>query len=229
MSRLPDAFIIGPPRTGTTSMYHYITSHPDVEERDSRVELRFFTKYYDKGLEWYKGFFGEDKFSIEGTTQYSYMAKVPPRIAEDIPDPKFIQLKRNRIDRAWSHFCMHRKNTNYVDGRSLEEYAFTKRGNFIIENSIYKPQIERYLEHFDKDQLLIVKSERFFKDTDRVYNQVLDFLGLSEWHKENYRVINDIRKPRIPDKTKSFLKEEYSGLENKLQRLIEKEDLNYIG
>ena len=30
MSRLPDFFIIGAPKAGTTSLYHYLDQHPEV-------------------------------------------------------------------------------------------------------------------------------------------------------------------------------------------------------
>ncbi len=232
MASLPDLLILGPPRTGTTALYHYLCSHPDVEDarRDTyEIETRYFTKYHHKGLDWYKEFFTEDKFSLEATTQYSYNPPVPKLVQNDLPKVKLIQLQRNRVDRAWSHFCMHRKNTDYVQGRPLEEYVCTQRGKYIIENSVYLPQVKRWLEDFDKNQLLLVQSEYLWGRTDGVYQRILHFLGLPEFHKENYQVINDIEKPPIPANTKEFLQQRYEGCQQKLIEYVQDQHLNYVG
>jgi hypothetical protein len=42
-------------------------------------------------------------------------------------------------------------------------------------------QLERWAEHFDDEQTLILKSEDFFGDPVRTLGVVLGFLGLPEW------------------------------------------------
>ncbi|MDZ7673829.1 MAG: hypothetical protein U5K30_01990 [Acidimicrobiales bacterium] len=50
---LPDFIIGGASKSGTTSLYRWIGSHPDVEVPASK-ELRFFDGYNaDKGWDWY--------------------------------------------------------------------------------------------------------------------------------------------------------------------------------
>lgn len=231
MSDLPDLLILGPPRTGTTALYNYLTEHPQVEDRrrDSKVEIQYFTEYHDKGLDWYRSHFSGPKLSLEATTQYSYNRYVPLLASKELPDAKLIQLNRDRVDRTWSHFCMHRKNTDYVKGRSLKEYRETSRGQYIVENSIYRPQVKRWLNHFNKDQLLIIKSEKMFQDTDEVYNEVLEFLDLQEHHIDGYPKINSILKPKIPRPTRMFLLDRYNKLDEEHRQFMGNRDLNYIG
>jgi len=232
LSNLPDLLILGPPRTGTTALYNYLTEHNQVEDRrqDSEVELQYFTAYYDRGPDWYKShFYATPQLSLEATTQYSYNPAVPKKVADLLPDVKLIQLNRNRVDRAWSHFCMHRSNTDYVEGRSLEEYVSTDRGKYIIENSVYRPQAQRWLDYFHKDQFLIINSEKMFADPDEVYNEVLDFLGLQGYHLDSYPKCNAIDKPKIPRPTRMFLLDRYDKLDEEHRQFIGDNELNYIG
>ena len=53
--RLPDFIAVGQQRTGTTWLHKVLGGHvglPTIKETD------FFSKHYDKGLEWYGAFFG---------------------------------------------------------------------------------------------------------------------------------------------------------------------------
>jgi len=62
-------------------------------------------------------------------------------------------LRSGAVDRSWVH----------------QRYSYLERG-------VYVRQLERYLEHFDADQMKIVQSERFFEDTGEVFREVLEFL-----------------------------------------------------
>lgn len=227
--KLPDALILGAVRSGTTALYNYLTWHSDVQDNEHKKELKYYTTEYNRGLDWYKSFFDTDKFCLEGTPQYLYNPRAPELIRQDLPEARFIALLRDPVERAWSHFVMHRRNTDYVKGRPLEEYVATRRGKTIVESSVYTPQIKRWLNYVDKAQLLLIKSEKFFQDTATVYLQVLDFLGLEDYEPDNFPVINDIEKPPIPDETHWFLEERYRGEYERLLRLVNQEGLNYIG
>ncbi len=50
---LPDFFIIGAKKCGTTFLYHLLTQHPHVEHAASK-EMHFFDALFDEGIEWYR-------------------------------------------------------------------------------------------------------------------------------------------------------------------------------
>src|SRR3712207_1522313 len=58
---LPDFFIIGQRRCGTTFLYHLLTLHPFVE-RATRRETHFFGVYFEEGVEWYRRHFPAPKW-----------------------------------------------------------------------------------------------------------------------------------------------------------------------
>lgn len=50
--KLPDAYIIGAARCGTTALTDFLQIHPDVQVVSS--EVRYFDKYFSNGVDWYK-------------------------------------------------------------------------------------------------------------------------------------------------------------------------------
>ena len=58
---LPDLIVIGVVRSGTTSLYHYLSQHPSIV-KSTYDELGYFDTNYKLGLNWYKSFF-PTKFS----------------------------------------------------------------------------------------------------------------------------------------------------------------------
>jgi len=120
-------------------------------------------------------------------------------------------MLRNPVDRAISHyFHVRRKNKEPLDMREAFEkedqriapelkkmlhdlsyqspaylrFSYKKRG-------IYVDQIERYLELFPRQQMLILKSEDLFADTPATLRVVYDFLNINtDYMPEDMRVKN---------------------------------------
>jgi hypothetical protein len=44
--------------------------------------------------------------------------------------------------------------------------------------------------YFPKEKLLVIRSESFFSEPDRIYSQVLEFLRLPEWKLDQYSKSN---------------------------------------
>ena len=115
---LPDFFLIGAQKCGTSSLYDYLVQHPCIHPCITK-EPRFFDKYYSRGINWYKSCFPftfkkkiETKFfhriflTGEATERYFEHPHVPQRIKRITPNSKFIVLLRNPIDRSYSHYNM---------------------------------------------------------------------------------------------------------------------------
>lgn len=115
---LPNFLIIGAARSGTTSLYEYLTQHPSIIPGTGK-EVYFFDKKFSKGINWYKSFF-PTKMTIsrfenkqqskcltgEATPRYLHYFYAPKRVFDLIPNVKLIILLRNPIDRAYSHYQM---------------------------------------------------------------------------------------------------------------------------
>ena len=110
--RMPNLFVIGAAKAGTTALYDYLAQHPDVFL--SRVkEPMFFSREenYAKGLDWYEGayFQGAEHYPVraEATPHYLYWSeKVAPRIKEAYAERlvKFVASFRDPVSRAYSWY-----------------------------------------------------------------------------------------------------------------------------
>jgi hypothetical protein len=178
--KLPDFLIIGAQRSGTSTLYQYIARHPDVRGA-FRKEVHFFDTYYDHGLDWYRACFPFHGFTGESSPSYLVNPDVPVRVAEVLPNVKLIAILRNPVERAYSAFNRNirrrresRPFAEAIAGSSTLEFAYLERG-------LYAEQIERWLQHFRREQLLVLGAEKFFGDTLPVLQRVYAFLGLPAW------------------------------------------------
>ncbi len=127
---LPNFLILGAAKSGTTSLYHYLSQHPQIYMSPVK-EPNFFAlegeKPYFRGpsdmevmrrsksvslttdIEAYRALFrgvSNEKAIGEASTWYLYIPKTPERIRQHIPNAKLIVILRNPVERAYSSF-MH--------------------------------------------------------------------------------------------------------------------------
>jgi len=118
MHILPDFYIIGGQKSGTSALYDYLIQHPCIESAVTK-EPRYFDKYYDRGINWYRvGFplkihksfnkkiLGKPFQTGEATPRYLDHPHSPKRIKKTTPNAKLIVLLRNPIDRAYSSYSV---------------------------------------------------------------------------------------------------------------------------
>ena len=146
---LPDFYILGAAKSGTSSLYEYLIQHPSIHSAFTK-EPRFFDKYYLKGINWYKVQFPtkfqkfvdekilKKKFVTgESTVRYLDHPFAPQRIKKITPDAKFIILLRNPTDRAFSHYTMmeHKRKDNLSFEEAIsKESQRTKEEFTMMEN-----------------------------------------------------------------------------------------------
>lgn len=115
---LPDFLIIGTQRGGTTSLYRYLGSHPEVCPAVLNKGIHYFDTNYPKGDRWYRSHFPSTPYRAwvrrragapstvtgEGSPYYIFHPMGAERIAACVPDARFILLLRDPVDRAYSHY-----------------------------------------------------------------------------------------------------------------------------
>lgn len=113
---LPNLLLIGGQRCGTSSLFKYLGAHPDCRA-SIRKEIRFFTEFYDSGVDWYRAHFpvlwrgrnGSSPICFEATPDYLLDPRVPERATELMPDVRIIVLMRDPVKRAYSHYWHNRR------------------------------------------------------------------------------------------------------------------------
>ena len=205
--RMPDFIIAGAQKSGTTSLYAYLIEHPQVQ-LPVRKELRFFDNNFQAGENWYRMHFpfkpmGKEATKTlcgESTAYYMCYPHAAKRIAETIPSVKIILLLRNPVDRAFSHYQLNLRRgiepLSFDDAIAAESMRLEQDRDRMLEDSSYcsfahekfsylargryAEQLVRWRSFFGNEQLLVIESSEFFKDTEAVYSEVLKFLGLPE-------------------------------------------------
>jgi sulfotransferase family protein len=199
MGTLPDFLIIGAAKSGTTTLYGLLRSHPHVRAAVRR-EIHYFDKNFEKGIEWYRGHFKPGanrggRRTITGESSPSYLPdeRVPRRVAEILPEVRLIALLRNPVDRAYSHYQQAVKHGRaHLSFEEVIEAEISRSSGSkrYLARGIYVDQLKRWHRCFDREQLLVVKSEDFFGNTPDTLKCVLNFLALPEWKPDHLPVKN---------------------------------------
>ena len=254
MHVLPDHYIIGAAKSGTTSLYDYLVQHQCVQQITTK-EPRFFDKYYERGENWYRVNFPftyqkfifekiqKRKFiTVDATPRYLDHPHAPHRIKEITPNAKFIVLLRNPIDRAYSNYNMRinakREHLSFEDAIEREReygkdefkkmqqneryYSRDYYHNSYLDRSVYVDKLKRWMEVFPKERFLIIQSEEFFKDTSRIYKEVLEFLNLPNQELPEYKQIGKAKykQPKMNPETRKKLVEYFKPHNERLYEFL---------
>jgi len=103
----PNLFILGAAKSGTTSLYHYLSKHPDVYfPRNKEPQFYCNEDHFSRGQDYYlRTFFsGAEKYPVRGdaTPHYLYYEKVADRL-KALPNAnqlRFVVILREPVARA---------------------------------------------------------------------------------------------------------------------------------
>jgi hypothetical protein len=202
---LPDFLVIGTQRGGTSSLYKYLSSHPLVDP-SLRKETEYFAGRYALGLDWYRANFPRSgrstspkkRMAFEATPDYMLHPLAAKRAHELVPEAKLIALLRDPVKRAQSH---HRHMTrlgfehlDFAEAVALEPERYADDLQRLEDDPLYRPtqlmrysyllrghyaeHLERWIEEYGRDQLLVIQSERFYAETPVALEEIQEFLGL---------------------------------------------------
>jgi len=117
---LPNLFLLGAAKSGTTSMHAALREHPSICMSDPK-EPFFFECTRGEGLESYREQYfahwqGETVVG-EARARHLYLPYVPERIHRVNPDARLVVLLRNPVDRAyaawWHHYSRGHENLGF--------------------------------------------------------------------------------------------------------------------
>lgn len=233
---LPDFIIIGAQKSGTTSLYAYLTSHPRVAPA-RRKEVHFFDQAWGQGVDWYRSFFpltselAPDRITGEATPYLLFHPHCPERVQSVVPDAKLVVILRDPVARTYSHYrhevgldveslafteALDRERerlSNRDDWFAHQHFSYVARGEYVV-------QLRRWFDHFDRRQFVITLAEDLFADPARVTNEVLAFLGQGPVTRDTWPVYlpsgqirEETRDEERADETESTAEDESMGAE----------------
>lgn len=237
---LPDYLILGETKCGTTSLYNYLIKHPqikdtygngdEVDESYATKEIRFFDRYFGKGIEWYKSCFPElntNEITGEATPMYLYRTMALHRIHQHLPDAKFIVLLRNPIDRLFSNFQHYYKwvpnwSESYPD---FETYinSCSDRDYFMIDKGLYAQTLRKWFHFFPRDQFFIESTENLNSSPQKVISKIYKFLGLKDFKLNSFNYFRKNTYQPMKQSTRKMLFKFYYPYNKDLFELLERD------
>ena len=201
--------IIGQPKAGTTSLYKWLSQHPEIEKSIVK-ETRFFldknyplprsSEYNSKNLSEYFNFFHDKqkKVYLESTPDYLY-CNTALHIKSLLPNAKIIALHREPVARTVSSFNFYKQLGNLSNDLSFETYveeqfSLQDLSELLEYRVIEQNKYEKYITPFRKvflDDLIEIKFEELKTNPEAVLKDIYKEIGIQDNFKlKDFRVEN---------------------------------------
>jgi hypothetical protein len=143
--------------------------------------------------------YGVPARTFESSPYYMYHPQAAARIARDLPYAKIVVLVRDPVERAYSQHAhevargfepeldfgnalaleparLHRQEEKLA--QDPEYYSFAHQHHAYRARGEYARYLATMAQHVGRERIHVVESERFFREPERTYDEVLHFLGL---------------------------------------------------
>lgn len=224
--RLPDFFIAGHQKSGTTALYEMLRTHPQVFMPERKEPSYFVPEIVKRplSLEQYAALFepaGAEQRAGEATPTYLWSHTAAGRIHEQCPDAKIIAILREPAEFLRSlhlQFLRIDVETEKDFAKALALDDERSQGRRIPRNSPrpeffpyaehvrYVEQLERYHSLFGPEQMLVLIYEDYREDNAATLAQIERFLEIEQiplQAVESNRSVS-IRSPRLRALTRSL-------------------------
>ena len=250
MTKVPNLFIVGAPKCGTTFLYTYLKKHPDIYFPNFK-EPHFFGSdlirkngAYDLSQKDYNDLFSTNKKIIgEASTFYIFSKKSAQEIYNHNPKAKIIIMIRNLVDLVHS---LHAQfifsgdeivedfskaldlEKSRLNGKNIPKQTTIVNKLYYTTNILSIPNnIESYINLFGTENIRFIHLDEIKNNPRKVYKDTLDFLNVdSGFRIDTFKVVNKnkVYKYRI---IRDLLKK-YSILLGKLRSVIIKKPLGIV-
>ena len=217
---LPDFYIVGAFKCGTTAMYDYLRPHPQVFMPFHKEPLYFgddLTRRYGRmPRSQYEALFAPARPGQrigEASAWYLYSRSAAAEIKAAAPEAQIMVMLRNPVDvmHAQHSQLLFNVEEDIADfGAALEAEPARRRGERLppgplrVENLYYREsvrfaeQLRRYFEEFGRDKVMVILYDDFRDDTPGVYRSALEFLGVDSGFSPSFAVSNPNKRVRFP-------------------------------
>jgi Sulfotransferase domain len=206
--RLPDFFIVGQPKSGTTALYEMLRAHPQIYMPEGKEPWFFADELFERTpprpggtpstLAEYTALFAgarpEQRLG-EASALYLWSRTAARRIAEVQPEAKIIALMREPASFLRS---LHLQFVQvYVEteadfrraieleparrrGESVPRYTYWPKALLYSEHVRYVEQLRRYEQRLGRERMLVLVYDDFRADNETTVSSVLRFLEVDD-------------------------------------------------
>ncbi|MEM1370572.1 MAG: sulfotransferase [Cyanobacteria bacterium P01_H01_bin.15] len=215
---LPNFIIFGVQKSGTTSVYKYLSQHPQVyvsptketnflctdwernpltvvnknSDRSERKKIRTFEDY----TALFDGV--TDEIAIgEASPNYLFHYETSvPQIKKYVPDVKLIAILRNPVDRAYSDYLMMVREGRETKAIS-EQLAGETISSFTIKKGLYFEALQHFYANFDSARIKIFLFDELRQDSTKLMQELYEFLNVdSTFVPDTERVFQKAQVPK---------------------------------
>ncbi len=200
---MPDLFIVGAPKSGTTSLYEWLRPHPEVfmtpvkepcfYSRDLAQDRSGNFLRYDSDRDKYLALFdeaGDAKRVGEASTRYLFSKDAAELIALDQPAARIVAVLRNPVDMIASLHA-HKLAGGTEDLADFEEalaaeddrhagHRIPRDSNPMLatyrDRARFGEQMARWMDAFGRDQVHVILFEEMVRDPGAHFRRLLEFL-----------------------------------------------------
>jgi hypothetical protein len=204
---MPNFLVLGTARSGTTSLYNYLSQHPAIYMSPIKEPNFFaftgestagrgagFQKMFDGAVTdpaEYRALFEdvttETRYG-EASTKYLYLPRTVGTIRRYVPDAKMVVVLRDPVDRAYSHFLLTLKDGKepLADfGKALEAEPQRIREDWdtshhYANRGYYARQLRRFFDVFPREQFRIYLYDDLKRDPASLMRDLFRFLEVDE-------------------------------------------------
>jgi Sulfotransferase domain len=157
-----------------------------------------------RGISWYRSHF-DPEARVRGEASPSYTAYllfdgVSERMASIVPDARLVYLIRDPLERIAAHW-VHKYAKRQVKGTLAETLADPETP--YVARSMYWLQLERYLHHYEREQMLVIEQSELRHRRPETVRRVFEFLGVdpeftdSRFEQEIHQTSRKVRETRL--------------------------------
>lgn len=220
MNKLPDFIVLGAPKCGTTAVFRYLSSHPEIYIPKVKEEHVFATDMQPQKpyqMTSYRALFdsyqGEQRVGDVGVI-YMYSKTAIGEIIKTLGDIQFVCLLRNPVEAVHAlhaQLVWGDQEDQHDIGKALDLEKTRAAGKNLPRNLYLHPdllqyratflfgeQLERILKVVPRENLLILFQEDLRKDTPAEARKLFQFLGVDEDAQIKFDVANPNTRVRSP-------------------------------
>jgi hypothetical protein len=208
----PDFFIVGAPKSATTSLFSYLKQHPDVFLPKKELyyfcsDLTFLAPPLPEDI--YLSYYTEAKGQKavgEASVYYLVSMHAAASIKKLNPNARIIIMLREPVGMVYSLHSQLLANgderiENFERALAAEEQRIEAgkvdyhhqgplEALFYTHIAKYHDQVKRYLDVFGMDKVHIILFDDFIKNPEEEYKKVLKFLGVPEIMPGSFETVN---------------------------------------
>jgi hypothetical protein len=209
--RLPDFFIVGQPKSGTTALWEMLRRHPQIYMPDGKEPWFFAPELHERTpprpggtprtLDEYAALFAAarpEQRVGEASVLYLWSRAAAERIAEAAPAARIVAILREPASLLRSLHLQFLQT--YVEtesdfatalaledsrreGRNVPRHSYWPRALLYSDHVRYVEQLRRYEALFAPEQMLVLIYDDFRRDNEGTLRTVLRFLGVDPDHR----------------------------------------------